>query len=193
MPLRLKRAFTVLELTVACAIALVMSATLVRLFYSSLGWQARALRQTTLKQQMKVGMQRICTELQESAPRGIAVASNEVCIQKLANLSSDNPPRRLWGTELGVYFVNGAGLHRRPWPPTPPDLGLTLNPATSFQPDAGQLAQLKAGGHPVLLGRNVLSLEVSSPTTMPLLVTVAVGESSDHYTSTRTLSLRNAE
>lgn len=182
-----------LELTVACAIALVLSATLGRLFYSSLGWQARALRQTSLKQQLKVGMQRVCNELQESAPRGIAVASNEVCIQKLGDLSNDNPPRRLWGTELGVYFVDGAGLHRRAWPPTPPDLGLQLNPATSFQPDAGQLAELKTQGHPVLLGRNVHSLEVTSPSTMPLQIRITVGESKDHYTSMRTLSLRNAE
>ena len=192
-PPHVDRAFTLLEVTVACGVALILSATLGRLFYSSLRWQARALRQTSLQQQLKVGMQRVSSELQLSAPRGVAVAPNQVCIQKLTDLSTDIPPRMFWETELAVYFVDSGGLHRRAWPPAPPDLGITLNPANPFQPDAGQMALLRSGGRATLLGRNVTSLVVTSPQTMPLSITVTVAESNESYTTTRTISLRNAE
>jgi len=178
---------------VACLIALLLSATLGRLFYNSLGWQARALRQTSLRQQLKVAMQRIPADLQQSAPAGIATGPNQVSVQRLTDVSTDLPARLLWETRLSLYFVRASGLHRRVWPPEPPALGVTLNPSMPFRPDQGQLNQLCSQGNSQLLGRNVVSLEVTSPQTLPVRVTVVVAELNDRFTSTRTFSLRNAE
>lgn len=190
---KVNRGFTLVEVSVACVIALILSASLGRLFYESLRWQARALRQTSLRQQLKVAMQRIPADLQQSAPGGIAVGPDRVSIHKLADISTDLPARLLWETELGVYFVDSGGLHRRSWPPAPPDLGVTLSGSSPFQPDSGQLAQLCASGHVMLLGRNVTQLEVTSPQTLPLRITVTVQELNERFSSTRTISLRNAE
>ena len=139
MPLKTDRAFTLLEVTVACAIALVLSAVCARFFHASLVWQARSLRKIHLQQQLNVAVARISADLQRSAPGGVAAAPNQLAIQQLVDISTERPARTLWDTVLGIYFVNAQGLCRRNWPPQPPDLGVTVTTAAPFRPDSSQL------------------------------------------------------
>lgn len=178
---------------VASAILLTLAAVVCRFFYNSLGWQARNLRRTNLQQQMTLALQRVSSDLQQSAPVGVTIGSNRVAVQKIADASTDIPPQLIWETALTTYFVTADGLYRRVWPPAPPDLGVTLTTALPFRPDPSQLTALCISQRSVLIGRNVTTLEVSNPNTLPLRLTVRVAEDQESFASTRVLSLRNAE
>lgn len=178
---------------VAGALSLVFGLLLSQFFRSSLTWQARNLRRTNLQQQINVALERIGAEMQRSTPAGITAGTNRVSIQKIADVSTDLPPHLIWETALGVYYVNGGGLHRRSWPPQPPNLGVTLTTSMPFRPDPSQLSALCLPNNAVSLGRNVTAVQVSNPNTLPLTLSVTVAEDTESITTARTLSLRNAE
>lgn len=177
----------------ASAIALLLSLVLGRLFQSSLLWQARSLRKIHLQQQLAVAIRRLSAELQQSMPGGVASAPNQISIQKVVDITTDRPARVSWETALSLYFVTADGLQRRSWPPQPPDLGLTLSSSAPFRPDSAQLGLLCQPLQARRLGRNVVELSLSDPGRLPLRLTVTVAEKEDRYSTTRVLSLRNAE
>ncbi len=189
---RTRKAFTIFELTVASALGLLMGAVLLRLFLSSLNFQTNGLRQANLKQQMNVALQRLSADLQQSGPAGITVGPNRISIQRIADISTDIPPRQIWETSIQVYFLSN-GLRHRIWPPTPPDLGVTLTPSSPFHPDPTQMTALARLQGSVLLGGNVSSINLSNPSTLPVTLSVSVSEDGRSLTSSRILSLRNAE
>ena len=174
-------------------IALGLAVVVTKLFLSGQRWQTRNLRRTNLQQQMMLATQRISADLQQSTPVGITVGPNQLAVQKIADVSTDIPPRHIWETALIVYFVNSGGLYRRTWPPAPPNLGVTLSTSQPFHPDPAQLNTLCSGNGTNRLGSNLTVMQVSPPNTLPLTLSLSVAEEGETLSCVRTLSLRNAE
>lgn len=182
-----------LELVVAMTIALGLALVMTKLFLSGQRWQSRNLRRTNLQQQMMLAVQRISADLQQSTPLGITVGPNQLALQRIADVSTDIPPRHIWETALIVYFVNSRGLYRRSWPPAPPNLGVTLSTSQPFHPDPTQLNTLCTSGGAIRVGSNLTIMQVSPPNTLPLSLRLSVAEEGETLSSVRILSLRNAE
>ncbi len=192
-PARRARAATLAEILVAAGLLLLLGLVLVALLRSSLSHQQRTLLRANLQQQLQLALQRMSRDLQQSALGGIGVAEQRISLQRIADISSDLPPRPFWETLLVLYFVNEGGLWQRLWPPEPPALGISLSSSHPFRPDAHQLQQLCRPERARLVARNAVRLQLSDPATLPLSLSLELADEGLRLQATRVLTLRNSE
>ena len=185
---------SLIEVLVVAGLTLLIGAVLFQALQIAWTQHTRNLRHADLRQQAMIGSRRLITHLQMSTPAGIAAGPNQLTVQRLADVTATLPSTQIWDTRLFVYCVGPqGGLYWREWPPLPPDLGVTLSSSVPFRPSTAQLASLCVQNGSSLLGRDVISFELSSPSTLPITLRLTVQRDQETIISERTVSLRNAE
>ena len=188
------RAFTLVELVLASALAFVLLSLCVAVLVPLARATARSADQVDLRQMAYVSLDRLSADLSRSAPEGISVGANVMAIQPLVDLSADG--LQVWDSQLITWFWKDGQLRRRLWPPGPPDLGWVPDPSRPRHPTPAELTRLAVLTDSQVLAGFVESFEVTGGTpplfVQPISLKLRLKREKESYSLSTSVFLRNS-
>ncbi|MCA9793980.1 MAG: prepilin-type N-terminal cleavage/methylation domain-containing protein [Candidatus Eremiobacteraeota bacterium] len=169
--MRARRGLSLAELLVAMGLAAIVLAIATSLIWQAVRTTARGTVSGELYQSGVTALTWLVEDIQSTGAAGIGVLNSGgpatptvLSVHPLADVS--NQLVRFYDDHIVVYVWDPATgiLTRSTWPPGPPTLGVTLEPANPWRPDDTQLLALTANnGTRRQLATQVTAFEFENP------------------------------